>query len=120
MFNNVTIIGVGLIGGSLALAMKEKGFAKNIIGVGRSKTSLDKAIELANTKLHIINLFFIASLTLSLFIKNKYTIIIDINIVSILSILMLKIDISDGISIKITKAINIILSILLAILDSIL
>lgn len=46
MFNNVTIIGVGLIGGSLALAMKEKGFAKNIIGVGRSKSSLDKAIEL--------------------------------------------------------------------------
>lgn len=46
MFNNVAIIGVGLIGGSLALAMKEKGFAKNIIGVGRSKTSLDKAIEL--------------------------------------------------------------------------
>lgn len=46
MFNNVTIIGVGLIGGSLALALKEKGFAKKIIGVGRSKTSLDKAMEL--------------------------------------------------------------------------
>jgi prephenate dehydrogenase len=46
MFNSVTIIGVGLIGGSFALAMKEKGFAKKIIGVGRSKTSLDKAIEL--------------------------------------------------------------------------
>lgn len=46
MFDNVTIIGVGLIGGSLALAMKEKGFAKKITGVGRSKTSLDKAIEL--------------------------------------------------------------------------
>ncbi len=46
MFNNVTIIGVGLIGGSLALALKEKGFAKKIIGVGRSKTSLNKAIEL--------------------------------------------------------------------------
>ena len=46
MFNKVTIIGVGLIGGSFALAMKEKGFAKKIIGVGRSKSSLDKAIEL--------------------------------------------------------------------------
>lgn len=46
MFDKVTIIGVGLIGGSLALALKEKGFAKKIIGVGRSKTSLDKAIEL--------------------------------------------------------------------------
>jgi prephenate dehydrogenase len=46
MFNKVTIVGVGLIGGSLALAMKEKGFAKKVIGVGRSKTSLDKALEL--------------------------------------------------------------------------
>jgi prephenate dehydrogenase len=46
MFDTVTIVGVGLIGGSLALALKEKGFAKKIIGVGRSKTSLDKAIEL--------------------------------------------------------------------------
>jgi prephenate dehydrogenase len=46
MFDKVTIIGVGLIGGSLALALKEKGFAKRIIGVGRSKSSLDKALEL--------------------------------------------------------------------------
>lgn len=46
MFDKVTIIGVGLIGGSLALAMKEKGFAKKIIGVGKSKASIDKALEL--------------------------------------------------------------------------
>ncbi|MEN9568928.1 MAG: hypothetical protein RL172_159 [Bacteroidota bacterium] len=46
MFNTVTIVGVGLIGGSLALAMKEKGFAKKIIGVGRSSQSLAKALEL--------------------------------------------------------------------------
>jgi len=46
MFDKVTIVGVGLIGGSLALALKEKGFAKKVIGVGRSQTSLNKAIEL--------------------------------------------------------------------------
>lgn len=46
MFDKVTIIGVGLIGGSLALAMKEQGFAKKIIGVGKSKASIDKALEL--------------------------------------------------------------------------
>jgi prephenate dehydrogenase len=46
MFNTVTIVGVGLIGGSLALALKEKGFAKKIIGVGRSQASLEKAKEL--------------------------------------------------------------------------
>lgn len=46
MFNNVTIVGVGLISGSFALALKDKGFAKNIIGVSRTQASLDKAIEL--------------------------------------------------------------------------
>ena len=42
----VTIVGVGLIGGSMALALKEKGFAKKIIGVGRNEASLQKAKEL--------------------------------------------------------------------------
>lgn len=46
MFNNVTIVGVGLISGSFALAMKQHGFAKHIIGVSRTKASLDKALEL--------------------------------------------------------------------------
>jgi prephenate dehydrogenase len=46
MFNNVTIVGVGLISGSFALALKDKGFAKNIIGVSRTRASLDKAMEL--------------------------------------------------------------------------
>jgi prephenate dehydrogenase len=46
MFNNVTIVGVGLISGSFALALKERGFAKKIIGVSRTKESLDKAKEL--------------------------------------------------------------------------
>lgn len=42
----VTIVGVGLIGGSMALMLKEKGFATKIIGVGRSESSLQKAMEL--------------------------------------------------------------------------
>lgn len=46
MFNNVTIVGVGLISGSFAIAMKEKGFAKKIIGVSRTKGSIDKATAL--------------------------------------------------------------------------
>ncbi|MBS1511448.1 MAG: prephenate dehydrogenase [Bacteroidetes bacterium] len=40
------IVGVGLIGGSMALALKDKGIAKKIIGVGRSLASMDKAKEL--------------------------------------------------------------------------
>jgi prephenate dehydrogenase len=40
------VIGVGLISGSFALAMKEKGFAKKIIGVSRTEASIQKALEL--------------------------------------------------------------------------
>ncbi|MEO8960701.1 MAG: prephenate dehydrogenase [Ginsengibacter sp.] len=46
MLDNVTIIGVGLIGGSFALALKDNGLAKNIIGVSRTSASLDKAKDL--------------------------------------------------------------------------
>ncbi len=42
----VTVIGVGLIGGSMALALKEKGIAQKIIGVGRNEASIQKAINL--------------------------------------------------------------------------
>lgn len=41
----VTIIGIGLIGGSLAISLKESGFAKKIIGVDISQDNLDKAIR---------------------------------------------------------------------------
>ena len=46
MFNSVTIVGVGLISGSFSLALKEKGLAKNIIGVSRTEASIKKALEL--------------------------------------------------------------------------
>jgi prephenate dehydrogenase len=46
MFENVTIIGTGLIGGSFALALKDNGIAKNIIGVTRSESSAKKALDL--------------------------------------------------------------------------
>lgn len=43
---NVTIIGIGLIGGSMALALKEKGIAAKLIGVDADKGHCEKAIEL--------------------------------------------------------------------------
>ena len=42
----VTIVGVGLIGGSLALALKEKGIAQKIIGVEANYEHQQKALEL--------------------------------------------------------------------------
>ncbi len=47
MIKNVTIIGVGLIGGSFALALKEKNIAKHIIGVDFNEENLAKALELS-------------------------------------------------------------------------
>ncbi|MCK4245370.1 MAG: prephenate dehydrogenase [Candidatus Omnitrophica bacterium] len=45
-FKKVCIVGVGLIGGSLALALKKAGIARTIVGVGHRNLSLKKAIEL--------------------------------------------------------------------------
>lgn len=42
----LAILGVGLIGGSLALALKEAGAVGEVIGCGRGKPNLEKAIEL--------------------------------------------------------------------------
>ncbi len=41
----ISIVGIGLIGGSLAITLKENGFADHIIGVDINQTNLDKAIR---------------------------------------------------------------------------
>ncbi len=46
MFQQVTIIGVGLLGGSLGLVLKEKGLAKTVVGVGRRQPNLELAVKL--------------------------------------------------------------------------
>jgi prephenate dehydrogenase len=46
MIRKLAIIGVGLIGGSLARALREKGAVKEVVGCGRSKANLEKAVEL--------------------------------------------------------------------------
>lgn len=46
MLNNVTIFGVGLIGGSFALSLKKAGAVAHVTGVGRSTASLGRAKEL--------------------------------------------------------------------------
>lgn len=46
MLDKVTIFGVGLIGGSFALALKNAGAVRQVVGVGRSSASLARAREL--------------------------------------------------------------------------
>jgi len=46
MINKLTIFGVGLIGGSLALALKKAGYCNEIVGCSRSEEHLQRAVEL--------------------------------------------------------------------------
>ena len=43
MIDKLVIVGVGLIGGSLALALREAGAVKEIVGLGRSRENLETA-----------------------------------------------------------------------------
>ncbi|OGP12928.1 MAG: prephenate dehydrogenase [Deltaproteobacteria bacterium GWA2_47_9] len=45
-FKKLTVIGVGLIGGSLAMALRKKGMVGEIVGVGRSIPNLELAAKL--------------------------------------------------------------------------
>jgi prephenate dehydrogenase len=45
-FNTVTVVGVGLISGSFALALREKNLARHIIGVSKTDGTSQKALEL--------------------------------------------------------------------------
>lgn len=41
----IAIIGVGLIGGSLGLALKKRNLIEEVVGIGRRQESLDKALQ---------------------------------------------------------------------------
>jgi len=42
-FESLAIVGVGLLGGSVALAAKQRGLARRVVGVGRDATRLEQA-----------------------------------------------------------------------------
>jgi len=44
--NRLAVVGVGLIGGSLSLALKAAGAVGEVVGIGRGQANLDKAMEL--------------------------------------------------------------------------
>ncbi len=45
-FDKITIIGVGLIGGSFAKGLKKAGLVEEVVGFGRSQSNLKKAVDL--------------------------------------------------------------------------
>ncbi len=46
MIRQLAILGVGLIGGSLARALRQAGYCERIVGYGRNQENLKKAVEL--------------------------------------------------------------------------
>ncbi|SFE04774.1 prephenate dehydrogenase/arogenate dehydrogenase family protein [Nitrosomonas sp. Nm166] len=69
ILNKLVIIGIGLIGGSFALALRNAGLAKHIVGIGRSQQNLQRAVELniideiatdITSALHSADLVFLA------------------------------------------------------------
>ncbi|PWT75424.1 MAG: prephenate dehydrogenase/arogenate dehydrogenase family protein [Proteobacteria bacterium] len=45
-FRKLAVFGVGLIGGSFALALKQAGMVERVVGVGRGRANIDRALEL--------------------------------------------------------------------------
>jgi len=45
LFRKLVVVGVGLIGGSFALALKRAGAVSEVVGIGRSAASLDVAVR---------------------------------------------------------------------------
>ncbi|MEW5889352.1 MAG: prephenate dehydrogenase/arogenate dehydrogenase family protein [Pseudomonadota bacterium] len=46
VLDKVVVVGVGLIGGSFALGLKQAGAVRRVVGIGRSRQSLDRALAL--------------------------------------------------------------------------
>jgi prephenate dehydrogenase len=46
VLDKVVIVGVGLIGGSFALALKEAGAVRRVVGIGRGERNIRRALEL--------------------------------------------------------------------------
>lgn len=56
--NTISIIGVGLIGGSLGLAIKKANLAQHIIGIGRREEKLQQALKLGVVDTVVTDIYF--------------------------------------------------------------
>ena len=54
-FTQVTIVGVGLIGGSLGMILRRKGSADQVVGVGRRVENLKKAVQLGAIDRYVVD-----------------------------------------------------------------
>jgi prephenate dehydrogenase len=57
MFRKMVVAGVGLIGGSMALAMRERGLVEEVIGYGRSEKNLRFALKKGMIDSYVLRLY---------------------------------------------------------------
>jgi prephenate dehydrogenase len=99
VLKKIVIFGVGLIGGSFALALRKAGAVEQIVGVGRTETSLKRALELG--------LIDVASTSIEEALRNADLVLLSVPVAqteavlaSIKPYLQLKTIITDAGSIK--------------------
>jgi len=80
----VTIIGVGLIGGSLAITLKERCGVKRIIGVGRSLSSLEQMALIVDSHGHKV--IDESTLDTKYGVRNADVVILALPVVSIIEV----------------------------------
>ncbi|TLY16983.1 MAG: prephenate dehydrogenase/arogenate dehydrogenase family protein, partial [Nitrospirae bacterium] len=61
IFKQMTIVGVGLLGGSLGMICKQQGLVEKVIGAGRRAENLKKAVALKAIDRYSTNLAEAAS-----------------------------------------------------------
>src|SRR5437867_12448723 len=54
-FKQAAVVGVGLIGGSLGMVLKQRGLADSVVGVGRRVENLRKAVELGAIDRYVLD-----------------------------------------------------------------
>jgi len=71
------IIGVGLIGGSFGMALKKRGLARNVVGVGRNPDKLRRAVELCAIDAWTTDLDAVASEANLIYIATPVGMVLD-------------------------------------------
>lgn len=72
------IIGVGLIGGSFGMALKKRGLARKVVGVGRNPDKLRLAVELCAIDAWTTDLDAVASEADLIYIATPVSVVLDV------------------------------------------
>jgi prephenate dehydrogenase len=99
IINKLVVLGVGLIGGSLAKACKERGLANEVVAWGRKEVNLKKAVELGVVDRYELDLATAVESADVIFIATP-TLIAEKMLAQLAPLVEAKTIITDGASVK--------------------